>query len=105
MNRQSDLFGYDLYGGEPPAQRHSATSQEAAASIKQRIGPLHASILAWLRNHPLGGSDERIARELNMGQNTFRPRRRELQLMGRVVDSGRTELTEARRSAVIWRLP
>jgi hypothetical protein len=102
MNRQHDLFGYDLYGGDPPAQKHSRTSLDAASSIKQRIGPLHASILAWLSNHPQGGSDERIARELNMGQNTFRPRRRELQLMGRVIDSGRTELTQARRSAVIW---
>lgn len=105
MNRQADLFGdYGLYGGQPPAQRHSSTSSEAAASIKQHIGPLHARIIGWLKLHPSGGSDERIAEGLNMGQNTFRPRRRELQLMGRVVDSGRTELTQSGRNAVIWRL-
>lgn len=90
------------YGGEPPSQAHSRTSKDAAASIKRHIGPLHRKILDWLNRHPAGASDERMARELDIGLNTFRPRRRELQLMEYVEDSGRTELTGSRRNAVIW---
>jgi hypothetical protein len=93
---------YNLYGGEPPSQKHSRTSRDAAASIKRHIGPSHRRILAWLDAHPSGGSDERIAADLGMTQNTFRPRRRELQMMEYVCDSGRTELTHSRRDAVIW---
>lgn len=90
------------YGGEPPSQKHSRTSQDAAASIKPHVGPLHRKILNWLGEHPAGGSDERIARELHMVQNTFRPRRRELQLMDFIEDSGRTERTISGRDAVVW---
>lgn len=97
-----DWLGDLPYDGEPPAQKHSRTSLDAAASIKRRIGPLHHQILNWLDEHPSGASDERMARELDMGLNTFRPRRRELQLMQYIEDSGRTELTRSGRHAVIW---
>jgi hypothetical protein len=90
------------YGGEPPSQKHSPTSIAAAASIKMRIGPMHRKILAWLEQNPSGASDERMARVLGIGQNTFRPRRRELQLLGRIKDSGRKELTDSGSDAVIW---
>lgn len=96
-----DLFNTVPYGG-PPAQRHSRTSQKAAASIKYRIGDLHRAILQWLESNPQGACDERMAGELDMGLNTFRPRRRELQLMGYVEDSGRTEMTKSGRGAVVW---
>lgn len=36
--------------------------------------------------------------------NILRPRRRELELMGIVEDSGKTALTRSGRSAVIWKL-
>lgn len=36
--------------------------------------------------------------------NTQRPRRRELELMGRIEDSGQTRLTRSRRAAVVWRI-
>ena len=105
MGGMKDLFGdtpYDLYRGTPPHQRHSPTSRIAADKIRQRIGPLHQKIIDYLKRHPLGACDERLGRELDMPMNTLRPRRRELQLMDRIVDSGRTELTLSARSAVIW---
>ena len=105
MSGMKDLFGdtpYELYGGQPPHQRHSSTSKIAARSIRHRIGPLHLRILDYLKRHPLGACDERLGRELDMPMNTLRPRRRELQLMGRIKDSGRTELTLSGRPAVIW---
>jgi hypothetical protein len=101
--KQADLFGdYDLYDGDPPHQRHSATSRDAAVSIRKHIGPLHRRILGWMTEHPDGGSDERVARLLDMAQNTYRPRRIELTQMGRVKDSERRELTQAARLAVVW---
>lgn len=105
MSGMKDLLGdqpYNLYGGEPPHQSHSTTSQRAAAQIKDKIGPLHKKILSYLDRYPNGACDERLGRELDMPMNTLRPRRRELQLMQRIRDSGRTESTDSGREAVIW---
>jgi hypothetical protein len=102
--RQPDLFGYDLYSGEPPHQAHSTTSAAAARSIAPRIGDLHRRIIAWLRGHPQGATDEEMQDDLDMPANTQRPRRRELQLAGYVEDSGKTRLTRSGRNAVVWRL-
>ena len=92
---------YDLFGGEPPSQRHSETSRAAAARIKKRIGPLHARLLAHLARVG-GATDEEMQRDIPMAANTQRPRRRELQLMGRVMNSGRRRLTASRSDAVVW---
>lgn len=108
MKGTADLFGYAPapYRGEPPAQKHSPTSQAAAASIKKAIGPLHREILDYLRRAEVrvtGATDEEMQIKLDMGANTQRPRRRELELMGRVEDSGKTRQTKSGREAVIWR--
>jgi hypothetical protein len=93
---------YDLFGGEPPAQAHSPTSLAAAAAIKKHIGPMHRKVLAHLRLHASGATDEEMQRDIPMAANTQRPRRRELELMGYVIDSGRVRWTDAGRDAVIW---
>jgi hypothetical protein len=90
------------YGGDPPSQRHSRTSRAAAAQIKHRVGPLHQKLLNYLREHPRGASDEQLMDALNLGGNTERPRRRELQLMGYICDSGRRTITRSNRQAVMW---
>jgi hypothetical protein len=99
-----DLFDYTPppYRGEPPAQRHSQTSKAAAAQIKKAIGPLHKLILAHLKDNP--STDEEIMSALDMNGNTERPRRRELELMGKIEDSGKTRLTRSGRTAVVWRI-
>lgn len=105
MGAMRDLFGdtsYDLYGGEPPSQTHSATSRAAAAQIKQRIGPMHLQIIKYLTEHPHGATDEQMQAAIPMGANTQRPRRVELTKLGRVVDSGRCERGASRREAVVW---
>lgn len=94
---------YDLFGGEPPSQRHSETSRAAAAAIKQRIGPLHLKLIKYLRGRD-GATDEEMQADIPMPANTQRPRRRELELMGEIIDSGRVRLTHSRRLAVIWKL-
>jgi len=94
---------YDLFGGEPPAQRHSPTSQAAASAIRPRINALHNEVIKYLRGCD-GATDEEMQAAIPMPANTQRPRRRELELMGVVVDSGRVRLTASRRLAVIWQL-
>ena len=99
-----DLFGWSPppYRGEPPAIRHSETSKAAAEQIKRAITPLHKIILAHLKHKP--STDEEMQNSLDMSANTQRPRRRELQLMERIEDSGTTRLTRSGRQAVVWRI-
>lgn len=76
----------------------------AAKQIKKRIGPLHARVISFLQYHYRGATDEEMQAGIPMAANTQRPRRRELQLMGIIVDSGRVKLTESGREAVVWTL-
>src|SRR4029453_5530980 len=91
---------YDLFGGHPPAQRHSDTSQRAALEIETSIGRLQALVLAAITHK--GGTDEELMARTGLAPNTYRPRRRELQLKGLVRGRGIRGLTNAGRSAVIW---
>lgn len=104
MTGIKDLLGDTPYpyGGAAPHQKHSPTSKASADSVKKKIGPLHQRILDWLIANPAGGTDEQIGFDIDMAANTFRPRRRELQLMGRIKDSGRSASTQSGRSAAIW---
>ena len=104
MNKQYDLFGYPLYDGEPPSQKHSDTSRAAASQIKHKIGPLHHQIMDYLERNPQGATDERMQSDIPMAANTQRPRRVELTQLGRVIDAGRRDVTRARRAAVVWTL-
>ena len=52
-----------------------------------------------------GATDEEIQRILNLDPSTERPRRRELQLTGFVVDSGQRRRTASGRLAIIWTVP
>jgi hypothetical protein len=101
-DEQKDLFGYPLYGGKPPSQKHSETSRAAAERIKSRIGPLHAEVVEFLKSHAGGATDEEMQRDIPMPANTQRPRRVELTEMGRIVDSNRRKLTRSKRHAVVW---
>lgn len=101
--RDRDLFDDLPYGGEPPSQRHSDTSREAAKRIKKRVGPLHHKVLKFLMQTG-GATDEEMQRGIPMAANTQRPRRCELVELGRVMDSGRRRLTGARRDAVVWQI-
>ncbi len=104
MASMKDLLGDTpyTYGGHAPAQHHSPTSVAAATAIEGKIGPLHKKILAYLGQHPQGATDEEMQADLQIGANTQRPRRRELQLMGRIKGSGWSKLGRSGRSAVAW---
>ncbi len=89
-----------------PYQRHSETSRAAAESIKPHRGPMHEKILRLLKmmDEWDGATDEQMQAALKMKESTQRPRRRELQLWGDVIDSGKTRPTASGRMAVVWKL-
>lgn len=97
----SEEHQYDLYDGTPPHQKHSPTSREAADRIEPTTGTKRAQVLRYIHNSG-GATDEEIQDALRMNPSTQRPRRRELQLQGTVVDSGNTRLTRSKRRAVVW---
>ena len=88
----------------PLAQRHSATSVEAANLIAgTRAGTLRGVIYRHLLSLTgTGATDEEAQEALGLPGNTYRPRRVELQNAGLVVDSRRVRLTRNKRRAVVW---
>jgi len=88
---------------KPPAQRHSATSVEAAQAIEPRAATLRRRVLDYLREcGGRGATDEEMQLHLGMNPSTQRPRRIELVEAGFVRDSGATRQTQSGRKAVVW---
>ena len=93
----------ELFSREPPAQRHSDTSVQAARDIEALASRLRREVHDYLVGcGEVGATDEEMQTFLGMAANTQRPRRVELCRAGLVVDSGRRRLTAARRRAVVW---
>ena len=90
----------DLFNPDPPYQRHSATSKEAAALAKPDASTQRQRVLAHLLHGP--ATDEQMQDALALNPSTQRPRRVELVTMGLVVDSGKTAKTRSGRNAVLW---
>lgn len=80
----------------PPAQAHSATSQEAARAIKPRVPEMRNRVLEALKAAP--GTDQQIAQRTGMPENSVRPRRVELQRLGLVIPFGVARTTSGRRA-------
>jgi hypothetical protein len=85
-----------------PYVRHSETSRAAADAMAPHVTPLQQKILDHLREYG-ELTDEEMQWGIPMGANTQRPRRRELQLLGRVVDTGKTRANASGKQAVIWK--
>ena len=91
------------FKGEPPSQKHSPTSREAAEAVKPKRLTLRAQVYRYLVDcGARGATDEEMQDALSMGANTQRPRRRELQLTKQIDDSGLTRATKSGRQAVVW---
>lgn len=101
-----------LFGAEPaperpqawtPHARGSETSLRAAASVVPRAAKtVRAKVLDRLRACP--STDEELCDALGLGGNTVRPRRRDLETDGIVIDSGKRRPTRSGRLAVVWQL-
>jgi len=91
---------YGLYDGTPPHEQ-ADTSLEAAFRIEPDVGRLQGQVLAVLSSYPDGLIDEQGIELTGMAANTWRPRRRELELLHRVHHDG-TRLTRSGRRAKVW---
>ena len=99
---QIDLFTDEPYRGHAPYVMGSDTSVEAAKAQDTKAAPDRARVLAFLEFMP--ATDEEIQRSLKMDGNTERPRRRELELSGKIVDSGKRRKTSTGSPAVVWKV-
>lgn len=91
---------------EPPYIRHSVTSLQAAEKIKPSKAKLQIQVYEFIKSKgSFGATDEEAQLTLGMQGSTQRPRRIELQVAGKIVDSGRTRATMSGRSATIWIAP
>lgn len=96
---------YDLYDGTPP---HSdlSTSFEAAQEIKQHIPTMQEEVLDVVELAQFYGcTDDEVELQLRKSPSSLRPRRRELVLLGRIVDSGERRKTRSGRTAKVWVTP
>ncbi len=92
-----------LYDGRPPCQVHSETSIQAAEEISDDAISIRSRVYRFIEDRGDGGAtDQEVQVSLSMNVCTEVPRRRELQLNGKVVDSGQRRLTMARKKAVVW---
>ena len=86
---------------DPPAQRHSPTSVNAASEIRPKAATLRAKVLSYLlANGPQ--TDEEMQEGIPMPPSTQRPRRVELVRAGAVRDTGETRQTRSGRAAAVW---
>jgi len=107
---QNSLFDGDDVG-EPPDPYQLArktdphTSLEAAASLRAvRITKTRQAILACLRRHPEGLTDEQLNGFLNYlaSDSGLRTRRSELVEGGLVADSGKRLRSKSGRRMIVW---
>jgi hypothetical protein len=79
------------------------TSFASAAAIVPRKRTLRGQVLGFIHSQGFAGAtDYEIETALKMLGNTVRPRRRELEQMGIVLDSGKRRPTQTGRDAIVW---
>jgi hypothetical protein len=84
-----------------PWQIHSATSLQAAKSMKNQAENLREIVFTAIANEPLGLTDLELEEATGIKGSTVRPRRVELQRAGRIFSMG-TRPTPSGRRATIW---
>jgi hypothetical protein len=101
--KQLDLFA--AAGKIASSAPHSGgeTSRAAAAAIRPDAGRLRQLVLqAIVERGTIGATDEEIQNALGLPGNTQRPRRRELEQVGLIRDSGQRRPTSSGRRAIVW---
>ncbi len=92
---------YNLYGGEPPHARGSDTSYAAAKAIEQSAETIRGRVYRYIQAMD-GATDDEVEWALNLRHQTASARRRELVLLGLVVDSSWRRPTRSGTNATIW---
>lgn len=97
------LDSLGVYAGDLPAQEHSDTSKQARSRVRRSAVSMRQRVFQTLKQRgSFGATDEEIHKLAGLGLNSVRPRRRELQLAGMVVDSKERRKTDSGSKAVVW---
>ncbi len=101
--REARQTGYpaELYDGAPP-RSDPETSAEAAESVREVSGRLRRRVFEAIECSTVGATDDEIEVWLGLPHQTVNARRRELVLLGRIVDSGDRRQTRQGRRAKVW---
>lgn len=91
-----------LFNGRPPFVRNSDTSEAAADSVAGGTASKRRRILTMISDAPAGMTDDEVEEATGWRHQTVSARRRELVLLGLLVDSGRRRLTRSGRGATVW---
>ena len=97
------LFDQQPYGGTPPHVKDSDTSWEAALRVAGSAGSVRRRVFRYITSclH-YGTTDEEIEIELELRHQTASARRRELVILGLVIDSGKRRPTSSGCTATVW---
>jgi hypothetical protein len=89
-----------------PFAAGSETSKAAAEAAGSRAPVQRERVLDFIRKcGERGATDDEGERALDMGTQSYTPRRGELVRLGRIVDSGRTRETRLGGTATVWIVP
>lgn len=83
---------------------HPETSHDAADEIESVSGRQRRIVYLAIAQAENGMTDEEIQRATGLNPSSERPRRVELCDAGKVVDSGTTRPTSAKRKAIVWKV-
>ena len=95
---QADLFAQTY--PDAPGWKGRDTSKAAAQAIAPKAQSLRERVLVAVTAQP--GSPEQIARRIGVPLMNVRPRLSELAARGLVVDTGRREIADGGRKAIVW---
>jgi hypothetical protein len=91
-----------FYGQDPPAQRHSRPSVEAAEAIRPSTNRLRQRVFDYIESRGAdGATDQECQKDLGMDESTQRPRRWEL-AQARLITQAGTRRTKSGRAATVW---
>ena len=80
-----------------------ATSVAAGRAIAPAAATLRARVFQYLMQREAKGATlDEMEEALQMPGNTLRPRRKELETMGIVIDSGAKRPTRTGKQAIVW---
>jgi len=93
------------YGGRAPFVKGSETSEDAADSIESVRHSIKEKVRRFFVHSGIyGATDDEIELSLRLRHQTASARRRELELSGHIVKTGRKRPTRSGRSAGVYRI-
>ena len=98
----SEIESYDLFDGVPP-HSDDDTSYEAAIEIREHVPTLREEVYDVIEaRRAYGATDDEIEEALGKRHQTVSARRRELFLLGSIVEQGGRRKTRSGRTAKVW---